>query len=550
MEHHGQNVRVLIVHPLDISYSSYQYINALCRQLGAQDIPVAILAPHQDNARLAGGGRPAFSIIPMRFEGALLSRATKEQVNRFNPDLVHAWNPRAMVARAALECVVGTGAKLVVNYEDPEHFHFDTLLGPVNSSRVLRHVDKAFVTAQDLEAFVQDLNWHWVVRDAHTPPHSGQFLHPIYFALLNHLAAGFTGIWHPWVALLKERFRKPTLLMPYSVDFSDRPETASGDGAALRAKLGIDRGATVFLRTGMIYAIVNDQETMFAAFARCLAHRPGSVLVLCGSDGDPAATTALIEKYGLSGHVRRPGFLNEDEYAALLNIADVFLCPGYPDEYNRYRLAMKIIEYLVLGKPMICYASGIGEDLVHGRDALLLDEYTPARFSDLMIQLADDPALRRTLGQNARARAEEWLDVRTLAPKVAEFYRGLLQPAPSRQPAPAAPYDPDGLPRALLAKLPQLLERGVRTVALYGAGKHTQRLLKLTHLKPLRIACIVDDRSTATPLDGIPVVPPQKIGEYSIDALLISSDANEEALAQKAVHWLPAGIRIERLYGP
>ena len=369
--------------------------------------------------------------------------------------------------------------------------------------------------------------------------------------MLNHLAAGFTGIWHPWVNLLIERFRKPTLLMPYSVDFSTRPLRAKSADRSIRVKLDIPDSATIFLRTGMIYAIVNDQETLFAAFARLVKQRPNSLLVLCGSDGDPAATTARIEKYDLARRVRRPGFLNNEEYRSLLDNADVFLCPGYPDDYNHYRFAMKIIEYLVLGKPMICYATGIGESLVHGRDALLLDEYTPERLCELMIRLADDSTLRETLGRNARARAEEWLDVKKLAPRVADFYRHLiLRKSSDRPPTPsAASHDPNALPRALLKIVPGLLRQGARSIALYGAGKHTERLLALTRFEPARITCIVDDRSSADRLEGIPIVPPEKICDYPVDTLLISSDVHEECLARKAAGWATAGIRIERLYG-
>lgn len=545
----SHRIRTLIVHPLDVSYSSYQYINALTARLMEHDVETTILAPHQPATRLAGGGDPSFNIINMVFEKGMLSRDTKREINRFDPDIVHAWNSREMIARAALETVIGTGAKLIVNYEDPEYFHFDTLMGAFKSSSVLRHVDKAFVTAQDVESFVKEMNWHVLWKGLEHNPHSGQFLNPMFFAILNHLASGFTGIWHPWVNLLQERFRKPTLLMPYSVDFSTRPLPIRGDTRVIRAKLKIPDGATVFLRTGMIYAIVNDQETLYAAFAAVLKQRTNSVLVLCGSDGDPALTTSLIEKYGIAAAVRRPGFLSETEYNALLDAGDIFLCPGYPDDYNRYRFAMKIIEYLVLGKPMICYAAGIGESLVHGRDALLLDEYTPQRFCELMIRLSDDPGLRNTLGRNARARAEEWLDVRTLAPQVAEFYRGLLQKQLKPLPAPTTVHDPDALPRALLWKLPQLLASGTKVVALYGAGKHTQRLLKWTHLEPLRIACIVDDRLGPLQLDGIEIVSPEKISDYHFDTLLVSSDSQEERMAKRAAGWLPGGIRIERLYG-
>ncbi len=541
--------RILLVHPLDIAYSSYQYIAAFINALRVHDIEVALLAPHQPEAKLAGGGTPSFKIINMVFENKLLSRATKREINQFDPDLVHAWNPREMVARAALETVVGTGARLIVNYEDPEHFHFDTLMGPTNSSRILRHVDKPFVTAQDLEAFVQELNWHALLKDWKTNPHSGQFLNPVVFALLNHMAVGFTGIWHPWVRLLTSRFRKPVLHLPYAVDFTTKPLAKPKGKSTLRARLEIPDHATVFLRSGMIYAIVNDQETLFAGFAHYLAQRPDGFLVLSGKDGDPALTRRLIDRYQLGNHVRVTGFLNEGDYQDLLDTADVFLCPGYPDDYNRYRLAMKIIEYMILGKPMICYASGIGEDLVHGRDAMLLTEYTPERVGALMVELADNPTLRATLGTNARARAENWFDVHATAARAAEFYRTCLSD-PLQKPIDASPFpfDAESLPRALLTVLPDLVQQGVKRVALYGAGKHTTRLLNLTRLAPLELTCIVDDHRHGNALCGIPVIAPEALLKQPVDALIISSDTGQDAMTRQAQTWLPPHIRLVQLY--
>ncbi len=111
-----------------------------------------------------------------------------------------------------------------------------------------------------------------------------------------------------------------------------------------------------------------------------------------------------------------------DEVLTLLSAADVTLCPGYPGEYNRFRLAGKIVEYMIAGRPMLCYASGIGEDLVDGEDALLLDPYTPDHVSAQLARAAD-PALRCRIGRRARALAEEWFDVRPLAARLATFYR-------------------------------------------------------------------------------------------------------------------------------
>src|SRR5262245_37708359 len=96
-----------------------------------------------------------------------------------------------------------------------------------------------------------------------------------------------------------------------------------------------------------------------------------------------------------------------------------------------FMLAGKIVEYMLAGRPMVCYASGIGEDLVDGRDALLLDPYTPETVERQLLRAAD-PTLRETLGRNARALARDWFDVAPPAGRMAEFYRTCLTQAAQR----------------------------------------------------------------------------------------------------------------------
>jgi len=528
-------MRILIIHPLDIWYPAYKYINELAAALKDHGDEICVLAPHEGKDVLIDGVTPSFSLIPMNFSGALLSRETKKLIARYDPDIIHVWNPRTLASRVGLEVFVSTGAKLVVNYEDPEHYHFDTMTAPVKTAQALQYVDKPFLTPDDVEAFMSSLNWHWILHQLPNPD-SGQFLHPLFYGILNQLASGFTAIWHPWIKLLQERFEKPTLLMPYSTDF-DKRTTFSGDIKAFKDKWGMAEDAFIFLRTGRTYDMVDDQGVMFAAFAECIKTKPNSL---------------LIARFGLEKHVIRPGFLRQESYAAVLEMADVVLCPGYPDDYNRYRLALKIIEYMIEGKAMICYASGIGEDLVEGENALLLDPYTPEHMCQQMLKLADDEKLRNKLASNASKQARAWFDVKILAENVHTFYESLLADDGSISPpstmAAKRTFDPNALPRALLTLLPRLVKSGVKKVALYGAGKHTWRLLQLTDLKPIEISCIIDDNPPSAHINGIPVIHPSMCYQYDFDAVIVSSDSAETLLAEKAREWMPEATQLITLY--
>ncbi|OGV46885.1 MAG: hypothetical protein A2X46_16030 [Lentisphaerae bacterium GWF2_57_35] len=92
-----------------------------------------------------------------------------------------------------------------------------------------------------------------------------------------------------------------------------------------------------------------------------------------------------------------------------------------------------------------------------------------------------------------------------------------------------------------------LADPGVR-LALYGAGKHTRRLLALNMIPKNRIVAIFDDLATVPNVSGIPVLHPRQAKPIEYDLLLVSSDSVWEDLAYKARQWVPEGRRIESLY--
>jgi glycosyltransferase involved in cell wall biosynthesis len=424
-------MKVLIVHPLGLRFAGYPYIEEKVRALAAHDVEVAVVAPFKDETTMVDGRAPSFQRIPLAFDKrGWMSREARRGITRFDPDVIHVWTPRALPSRIGLEARIATGADLIVNYEDPEHLHFEQADGPFNSREILAPLDKANPTADDIGRFLRDMPWDWVLATLRTP-FSTPFLHPLFFGLLNQSAAGFTGIWRPWVDLLAKRFERPALLMPLAVDLAHYQPPPPDAVAAMRSSLAMKKDALLLLRAGVLYAFVDDQTPMLEGYAAFLRTEPDARLVMCGHNYQEGRIATALGRLGIEKQVRWLGFLDAPDYQALLHAADVALCPGYPDEYNRYRLAGKIVEYMIAGRPMICYASGIGEDLVDGRDALLLDPYTPETVERQLLR-AREPELRRALGARADTLAREWFDVGPLAARLATFYRTCVADAAAR----------------------------------------------------------------------------------------------------------------------
>jgi FkbM family methyltransferase len=88
------------------------------------------------------------------------------------------------------------------------------------------------------------------------------------------------------------------------------------------------------------------------------------------------------------------------------------------------------------------------------------------------------------------------------------------------------------------------------TYALYGAGEHTRRLLKLVNDPATRPVAIADDRANlwGSFVEGVPVVNPATLPTMGIRNIILSSDAYEPQLWDQSKTLRTQGINVEPLY--
>jgi glycosyltransferase involved in cell wall biosynthesis len=184
--------------------------------------------------------------------------------------------------------------------------------------------------------------------------------------------------------------------------------------------------------------------------------------------------------------------------------------------------------------PMIVIVSGNSRNAreslnLHGFERIL------AYPSTATAALSAGPAPDITLGSRAADHCSKETPARKEAPM-------------ANQPVlPAVVIDPLEQP---LARLAATLRASQWTkIALYGAGKHSQKLMAAwnrPHLALPSIACILDDNASGN-LCGIPIVRPADCKGHAPQAIVISSDAFEGKLFEQAVkHNL--GTPVLRLY--
>ena len=110
---------------------------------------------------------------------------------------------------------------------------------------------------------------------------------------------------------------------------------------------------------------------------------------------------------------------------SLFNTCDVGVYPLAEDEWTKGKCGFKAIQFMACGVPVVASAVGVNceiiSDGVNGFLATSEDEWV-----EKLTRLAEDPALRRRMGEAGRQTIEERYSLRVNAPLMAEALHGAL----------------------------------------------------------------------------------------------------------------------------
>ena len=110
----------------------------------------------------------------------------------------------------------------------------------------------------------------------------------------------------------------------------------------------------------------------------------------------------------------------------------------------------------------------------------------------------------------------------------------------------------DEATRRLADAFDRLAKEGARSIAVFGAGQHTHRAERAFGESPVRISAIIDDDPAriGTRLFGSPIISADEAlaRASDFDAIVLSSDAMEQRLLERAGPLARRGVRILTLY--
>jgi glycosyltransferase involved in cell wall biosynthesis len=205
-----------------------------------------------------------------------------------------------------------------------------------------------------------------------------------------------------------------------------RAEAGNVDG--LRAELGIPADHQV---VGTV-AVLRRQKRLadwLAVAARAAAEREDVTFLLVGDGPEAEALRARARTLGLGERLRMPGFRPDGR--RLLGLMDLYLMTS---DYEG--LPVALLEAMALGVPAVATAvGGIPAVMEEGQDGFLTPVGAVDELARRTVDLLDDLALSRRMGEAAARKIEEGYHIRQRVRRLEDLYLEILERPGTRRAA-------------------------------------------------------------------------------------------------------------------
>lgn len=415
--------RVVLVIPSARFGATGRYFQDIAIELKRTGCDVLVLSEAYEDKIYNG-----ISWVKIEFDGIRLSKRVRDIISNFSPTIVYENGVRSRAQRAALEIVLLTKAKLVLQSEDDDIQVYQER-HPNPNHKAISCLDKKEITKEDLVSFINLNDWEFTLNVL-ADPEFDRWVEPLIRSISYSLSSFNTAIWYPFEKRLKEEFGKPTLVVPPVINIDNFPVAESEVlSPRIKDEHNIPDENIILFLGGTIY----DYSPEFNIFLE-------SINLLCNKKNNFKLTLAVVS--GRSNlnvskiaseildkriHFIDLGSPNDELYMNFLKQSDIICSPGLPDRFNLYRLPSRLVKAMALGKAVLTCRCGFGESLTHEKNAIIFDGETPEEWVKSMDSIFDGKALKR-IGLHGRRFAEDNFDVKPVTKKLKESFQSLLDP--------------------------------------------------------------------------------------------------------------------------
>jgi glycosyltransferase involved in cell wall biosynthesis len=195
---------------------------------------------------------------------------------------------------------------------------------------------------------------------------------------------------------------------------------AAIDREQTRAALGIGSGTFVLVIVANLIPYKGHLD-LVEALARSVDRMPKDwkALIVGRDDGAGAEIKALAAKHGVADQLLFLG--PRTDIPALLAACDLGLSASHQEGFSN-----AVLEGMEAGLPMIVTdVGGNAEAVIDGETGLVVPPHDPISFSDAIVRLTCDAALRRSYGASGRRRIQHDFSLQRCVDSYEALYRGL-----------------------------------------------------------------------------------------------------------------------------
>ena len=311
--------------------------------------------------------------------------------------IFHAWTSRERV-RQLIEEYIGFSRRIVVHLEDNEFLVTAGQMGV--SQAILRNFALGGV-------------------DIQIPEHLS---HPRESERLLRSARGITLITRHLQECVP--LGTPYIVLQPGIDatkFSDR--LTAKQRSYQRHLLGFSNSSTVVVYHGNTHPGV--QRDIFSLYTAIAALRREGVDVGLVRMAENEITTKTSTAYRKGLGVINVGFLPRHKLLSALQLADIFIQPGWNTPFNLQRFPSKVLEFLALGKPVILPQLNSDQKLTDGLNGFILQEGGSEEILRNVHRILADPIRAKTVGLEGKAFAVCHFDWKDKAKTLEDFYASL-----------------------------------------------------------------------------------------------------------------------------
>lgn len=202
----------------------------------------------------------------------------------------------------------------------------------------------------------------------------------------------------------------------------------SGDGRAVREKLGIAPNAPVLLLYTRFFEF--SQEKLHFLFAEIFRQLPQVRFLVVGKGrhGEEDQLLTVARESGFAKALVMAGWLEPGAIPDYLAAGDIAVYPFADTLVNRTKCPAKLTEILLAGKAVVADRVGqLAEYIQDGHSGVLCDPDDWQEMADRTVELLRSPAQLRLLGDAGRKYLQEKFNWREAALQLEGFYRLLDQ---------------------------------------------------------------------------------------------------------------------------